>query len=91
MARRLDWGGGRLRNVTTLPKYLFSEVLPKLERRALRDGEDVDAGTDPLDDDSDDDGLLDGEDGLGDSDGDGIIDALDDDEDNDLISSRDEG
>jgi hypothetical protein len=38
---------------------------------------------DPLDADSDDDGVPDGEEGLGDADGDGLPDALDDDSDND--------
>ncbi|MEZ4323327.1 MAG: hypothetical protein R3F61_38035 [Myxococcota bacterium] len=42
-------------------------------------------GTDPLDADSDDDGLLDGEEALGDTDGDGTVDALDCDSDNDGV------
>jgi hypothetical protein len=40
-------------------------------------------GLDPRDADSDDDGVPDGEEGLGDADGDGLPDALDDDSDND--------
>jgi hypothetical protein len=43
------------------------------------------AGTDPFDADSDDDSLLDGEDGLEDSDGDGLPDALDIDSDDDGV------
>jgi len=47
----------------------------------LLDGEELfDYGTDPLDDDTDGDGILDGPDGLDDADGDGLIAALDADE-----------
>lgn len=49
----------------------------------LIDAEELNAGTNPTDADSDDDGVQDGTDGLLDSDGDGTIDALDEDSDND--------
>ncbi len=51
----------------------------------LTDPQEIAAGTNPNDADSDDDGVLDGADGLKDTDGDGIIDALDPDSDNDGI------
>jgi uncharacterized protein (TIGR03382 family) len=43
----------------------------------MPDGVEVENGADPLDPDTDDDGILDGPDGLGDEDGDGIINVLD--------------
>ncbi|WP_223636389.1 Ig-like domain-containing protein [Corallococcus sp. EGB] len=46
---------------------------------------ELEYGTDPFDNDTDDDGVPDGIDGLTDTDGDGIIDALDPDSDNDGI------
>ncbi len=49
------------------------------------DEDERQAGTDPLDADTDDDGLTDAADGLDDTDGDGLRDALDPDSDNDGI------
>ena len=43
----------------------------------MDDGTEVGVGADPHDTDTDDDGILDGPDGLGDEDGDGIINVLD--------------
>ncbi|MFT4627725.1 MAG: MYXO-CTERM domain-containing protein, partial [Myxococcota bacterium] len=63
----------------------------------LTNGEENEIGTDPFDPDSDGDGIDDltevGDNPANprDSDEDGVIDALDDDDDNDGISSRDEG
>ena len=51
----------------------------------LTDAEELEAGTDPLDPDSDDDGVPDGEDGVRDTDRDGVIDALDPDSDDDGV------
>ncbi|MCK8497269.1 adventurous gliding motility protein AgmC [Myxococcus fulvus] len=50
------------------------------------DAREIELGMDPHDADSDDDGVPDGEDGLTDTDGDGIIDALDPDSDNDGLN-----
>ncbi|WP_093517313.1 Ig-like domain-containing protein [Stigmatella erecta] len=62
---------------------------PSDDRDGDRDGVDyereVQVGTDPFDNDSDDDGVPDGSDGLTDTDGDGRIDALDEDSDDDGI------
>ncbi|MDC0709579.1 Ig-like domain-containing protein [Stigmatella sp. ncwal1] len=62
---------------------------PSDDRDGDRDGVDYDrevqVGTDPFDNDSDDDGVPDGADGLEDTDGDGRINALDEDSDNDGI------
>ena len=63
----------------------------------MDDGTEVDVGADPFDPDTDDDGLLDGPDGLGDEDDDGIIDVLDptddrvvgDDDDDDVVVDDD--
>ncbi|MFY0525600.1 Ig-like domain-containing protein [Archangium gephyra] len=49
------------------------------------DVREAELGLDPNDNDSDDDGVMDGADGLTDTDGDGFIDALDPDSDNDGI------
>lgn len=51
----------------------------------IDDATELAIGTDPLDADSDDDGIVDGLDGVVDNDGDGLIDALDPDSDNDGI------
>ncbi|MEZ4239926.1 MAG: MopE-related protein [Myxococcota bacterium] len=64
---------------------------PDTDGDGLTDGVEVDAGTDPLSPDSDADGVPDGIDGLGDTDGDGIIDALDPDDDGDGVPTIDEG
>ncbi len=61
------------------------QVIQDGDGDGLSDGEEIAAGTDPLDADSDDDGVPDGLDGLNDTDGDGVIDALDCDSDNDGI------
>lgn len=53
------------------------------DRDQLSDQIELGAGLDPRDADSDDDGVLDGADGLTDTDGDGRIDALDPDSDDD--------
>jgi outer membrane protein OmpA-like peptidoglycan-associated protein len=53
---------------------------------------EIELGTDPLDPDTDDDGITDGLDGLSDTDGDGRIDALDADSDNDgLLDGTERG
>ncbi len=65
---------------------------PDTDGDGLPDDVEVAAGTDPLDADSDDDGVLDGADGLNDTDGDGRIDALDEDSDNDgLLDGTESG
>ncbi|MCU0698625.1 MAG: Ig-like domain-containing protein [Myxococcaceae bacterium] len=53
------------------------------DRDGLTDNAERSAGLDPNDGDSDDDGVLDGADGVTDTDGDGRIDAVDPDSDND--------
>jgi hypothetical protein len=58
-------------------------VLDDEDNDGLSRDVELDMGTDPSDADTDDDGLLDGADGLDDSDGDGVIDALDCDSDDD--------
>ncbi|MBL8919294.1 MAG: tandem-95 repeat protein [Myxococcaceae bacterium] len=55
------------------------------DRDGLTDAQERAAGTNPTDGDSDDDGVLDGDDGTADTDGDGRIDAFDPDSDNDGI------
>jgi uncharacterized repeat protein (TIGR01451 family) len=50
------------------------------------DKDEIELGLDPNDPDADDDGILDNEDGLTDTDGDGMIDALDPDSDNDGLN-----
>lgn len=60
-------------------------VVDDVDGDGLTAAQEIAAGTDPFDADTDDDGLLDGADGLGDSDADGAIDALDCDSDDDLI------
>lgn len=55
------------------------------DRDGLTDAAERNAGLDPNDGDSDDDGVLDGADGITDTDGDGRIDAFDPDSDNDGI------
>jgi large repetitive protein len=64
---------------------------PDTDADGLFDGEEVAVGTDPLDPDSDGDGWLDGAEGVGDSDGDGLIDPLDGDDDGDGVPSVEEG
>src|SRR5205085_11480839 len=59
------------------------EVLDDADHDGLARDVELAAGTNPADDDSDDDGLRDGDDGLGDTDGDGAIDARDCDSDDD--------
>lgn len=59
------------------------EVIDDADGDGLSRDDEVAAGTDPEDDDTDDDGLTDALDGLFDMDGDGAIDALDCDSDND--------
>ncbi len=51
----------------------------------LTDAKEIAIGLDPTDADTDDDGVVDGTDGLADTDGDGLIDAIDTDSDNDGI------
>ena len=70
-------GPARLEAVTS-----FS-VLDDPDGDGMPTADEVTAGTDPQDADTDDDGLTDGADGLGDADGDGLIDALDCDADGD--------
>jgi uncharacterized repeat protein (TIGR01451 family) len=53
------------------------------DRDGLTDAQERAAGTSPTDGDSDDDGVLDGDDGTADTDGDGRIDAFDPDSDGD--------
>ncbi|MDP1914940.1 MAG: tandem-95 repeat protein [Myxococcales bacterium] len=55
------------------------------DRDGLTNAQEINAGLDPNDGDSDDDGVLDGADGLTDTDGDGRIDAFDSDSDNDGV------
>ncbi len=55
------------------------------DRDGLTNVQELNAGLDPNDGDSDDDGVLDGADGVTDTDGDGRIDAFDSDSDNDGI------
>jgi outer membrane protein OmpA-like peptidoglycan-associated protein len=55
------------------------------DRDGLTNVQELNAGIDPNDGDSDDDGVLDGADGVTDTDGDGRIDAFDSDSDNDGI------
>lgn len=55
------------------------------DRDGLTDLNEVQVGLNPMDADCDDDGVLDGADGLADSDRDGLIDALDPDSDNDGV------
>ena len=62
------------------------EVLDDADGDGLSRQDELDAGTDPDDADSDDDGLLDGLDGLVDSDADGVVDALDCDSDDDRLT-----
>ncbi len=57
----------------------------------LSDAQELASGTDPADIDSDDDGVFDGDDGLQDTDGDGLINALDPDSDNDGVLDGTEG
>lgn len=62
------------------------EVIDDSDGDGLPRDQEIAAGTDPADNDSDDDGLTDGTDGLADSDGDGAIDALDCDSDDDGLT-----
>ena len=57
-----------------------------LRRRRHRRRHRAELGLDPNDPDTDDDGVIDGADGLTDTDGDGLIDALDADSDNDGLN-----
>ncbi|MCE9667574.1 Ig-like domain-containing protein [Myxococcus stipitatus] len=56
------------------------------DRDGIDDATEIELGLDPHDADTDDDGVPDGEDGVTDTDGDGIIDALDPDSDNDGLN-----
>ncbi len=62
-------------------------VTPDADMDGLTDALETQIGTNPMDADSDDDGVLDGAEPnfAGDADGDGLINALDDDSDNDLL------
>jgi len=61
------------------------------DRDGLSDADEALLGTDPLDPDSDGDGVPDGVEGGVDSDGDGVVDALDDDDDGDGLPTLEEG
>lgn len=75
---------GRIDTGETDPNNPFDD-LADADRDGLADVKERQAGLNPNDADVDDDGVLDGADGLTDTDGDGLIDALDPDSDNDGI------
>ncbi len=93
----VTWSGGAGCAAAVTPRaiVLLADVVdgdPDTDGDGATDADEELAGTDPLDADSDDDGLLDGADGLGDTDGDGLIDALDEDSDDDgLLDSVESG
>ncbi|MBZ4419470.1 Ig-like domain-containing protein [Myxococcus sp. RHSTA-1-4] len=63
----------------------FTVAMTDSDGDGVDDITEIELGTDPLDADTDDDGVQDGADGLTDTDGDGTIDAKDPDSDNDGI------
>lgn len=84
-ASRADVAGcdAGLFDCTDLATVLSDSVTIDLDGDNLTDPQEERVGSDPSDADSDDDGVLDGEEGGGDADGDGLIDVLDCDSDSD--------
>jgi hypothetical protein len=62
---------GQAMEIMTVP----FEVAADSDGDGWRDGDEIDLGTDPMDRDTDDDGILDPLDGAGDADGDTLVDA----------------
>jgi uncharacterized repeat protein (TIGR01451 family) len=77
-------GNGRVDPGETDPNVASDDRLDR-DKDGLSDQQELLAGLDPDDADTDDDGVLDGADGVADSDGDGVINARDPDSDDDGI------